>query len=314
MQQKRNVRLLISLVVLTASVLLISLLGYRPNNEVDRELFKVADQAQIDKVIFESDSSKIELKFNGTRWWVNDKEADRQLIKVFFATILQAEPKRKVSGAALDSVKKHVAEKTKLTLWVSDQVAKEFFVAGNSTKSETYFSFDGNDWYVVTIPGYRVYVASIFDLGENDWRDKRIFNFNWQNFKSLKAHFPQQPNQDFTISFANKLFGIEEIAVADTTRLSNYLESIFNLQAERILAPEEAKKYDSLFAAEPFLQIEIQDISMKAFRLKIYSSLGKSKLVVAKMNEEPILVQTQLAASVMRRREYFVLQEKKVNP
>lgn len=306
MQQKRNIRLLISLVVLTASVFLISWIGHKPTHQIDKELFKVADQTQIDKVVFESGNRKLELKFSGTKWWVSDKEADRQLIKVFFATILQAEPKRKISNSPLDSLKKQFAQRTKLTLWMGDQVAKEFYVAGNPAKSETYFSFDGNDWHVVAIPGYRVYVASIFDLTENDWRDKRVFNFNWQNFKSLKAHFPQQSTQDFTISFANKLFGIEEVTVADTTKLSNYLEAIFSLQAEKILTPEEATKYDSLLAAEPFLQIEIQDIATKTFALKIYSLPGKNSQLVARTKEEAILLPPQ-AAAVMRKREYFVL-------
>lgn len=307
MQQKRNIRLLISLVVLTASVFLISWLGYKPTHQIDTELFKVADQTQIDKVIFESGSRKLELKFNGTKWWVNDKEADRQLIKVFFATILQAEPKRKISDSPQDSLKKYFTQKTKLTLWTGDQVAKEFYVAGNPAKSETYFSFDGNNWYVVTIPGYRVYVASIFDLTENDWRDKRVFNFNWQNFKSLKAHFPQQPTQDFTISFSNKLFGIEEVAVADTTKLSNYLEAIFSLQAEKILISVEAAKYDSLFTRGPVFEIAIQDIAAKTIDLKIYPLQRKNMPIVAQMNEEVILLPAQAAALVMKRREYFVL-------
>lgn len=307
MQQKRNIRLLISLVVLTASVFLISWLGYKPTHQIDTELFKVADQTQIDKVIFESGSRKLELKFNGTKWWVSDKEADRQLIKVFFATILQAEPKRKISDSPQDSLKKYFTQKTKLTLWTGDQVAKEFYVAGNPAKSETYFSFDGNNWYVVTIPGYRVYVASIFDLTENDWRDKRVFNLNWQNFKSLKAHFPQQPTQDFTISFANKLFGIEEVAVADTTKLSNYLEAIFSLQAEKILTSVETTKYDSLFTRGPVFEIAIQDIAAKTIDLKIYPLQRKNMPIVAQMNEEVILLPAQVAALVMKRREYFVL-------
>jgi hypothetical protein len=221
---------------------------------------------------------------------------------------LQAEPKRKVTGAQQDSIKNRTAkEGIKVSLWEGEKVAKEYWVSGNDQKTETYFQLANDAPYFVTIPGYRVYVASIFELTENEWRDKRVFNFNWQNFKNLKAHFPQQPNQDFTVSLAIKLFGIEEVAVADTTKLSNYLESIFNLQAERILSQEEATKYDSLFATEPFLQIEIQDIAKKTFELKIYPPQGKNKLVIAKMNEEPILLQPQAAASVMRRREYFVM-------
>jgi hypothetical protein len=62
-----------------------------------------------------------------------------------------------------------------------------------------------------------------------------------------------------------------------------------------------------LFTAGPFLQIEIQDIAKKTFGLKIYPPQGENKLVVAKMNEEPILLQPQAAALVMRKRDYFVL-------
>ncbi|MFM9837660.1 MAG: hypothetical protein ACKVOQ_05305 [Cyclobacteriaceae bacterium] len=41
--------------------------------------------------------------------------------------------------------------------------------------------------------------------------------------------------------------------------------------------------------------------------MKIYPPQGKNKLVVAQMNEEPILLQPQAAASVIGRREYFVV-------
>jgi Domain of unknown function (DUF4340) len=252
---------------------------------------------------------KVELKFDGTKWRVNSNyEADRQLVTVFFASVLQAEPKRKITSAQVDSIKNRMAkEGIKVSLWEGEKSAKEYWVSGNDQKTETYFQLANDVPYFVTIPGYRVYVASIFELTENEWRDKRVFNFNWQNFKNLKAHFPQQANQDFTVSFANKLFGIEEVAVADTTKLSNYLEAIFNLQADRILSKEEASAYDSLFATEPFLQIEIQDIAKKTFTLKIFSSIGKNQPIVAQMNEERILLQPQAAASVMRRREYFVM-------
>jgi hypothetical protein len=309
MQKNKNIRLLISLTALSVATALLFLFGNPNRSDVDKTIFKVADQNTIDKVVFESAKGKVELKFDGAKWKVNSThEADGQLVTVFFASILQAEPKRKITGVQQDSIQQRMAKSgVKVSLMADGNVEKEFWVSGNYQKTETYFQLANDAPYFVTIPGYRVYVASIFELTENEWRDKRVFNFNWQNFKSLKSHLPQQTNQDFTISFANKLFGIEEVAVADTTKLSNYLESIFNLQADRILSQEEASTYDSLFATTPLLQIEIQDIAKKTFGLKIYPPQGKNKLVIAKMNEEPILLQLQAVASMMRRREYFVI-------
>ncbi|MFM7857746.1 MAG: hypothetical protein ACKO96_38955, partial [Flammeovirgaceae bacterium] len=178
----------------------------------------------------------------------------------------------------------------------------------NSAKSETYFYFEGGDWYTVTIPGYRVYVASIFELTESDWREKRVFNFNWQNFKTLKAHFPAATNQNFTISFSNNIFGIEEVALADTTKLSSYLESLFNLKSDRILTTHEVTQYDSLYATSPLLQIEIEDIANKKMSLQIYQ-LEKNKPILGRINEEPILLPTQSSLVLLKQRDYFVLKQ-----
>jgi hypothetical protein len=309
MQGEKNIRLLISLIALSTVTTLLFLFGNSNRSDIDKSIFKVTDQNTIDKVVFESVKGKVELKFEGAKWRVNSKyEADAELVTVFFASVLQAEPKRKITGAQQDSIKNRIAkEGIKVSLWVGEKREKEYWVSGNDQKTETYFQLANDAPYFVTIPGYRVYVASIFELSENEWRDKRVFNFNWQNFKNLKAHFPQQPSQDFTISFANKLFGIEEVAVADTTKLSGYLESIFNLRVERILTKTESTPYDSLRATEPMLQIEIQDISKRTIDLKIYPPTKRSELVLGVMQGEPVLFRPTSVAPVVRRKDYFLL-------
>jgi hypothetical protein len=305
---QRNTQLLILLITLLIVTAMLFLFGNPNRSDVDKSLFKVADQNAIDKVIFESAKGKTELKFDGAKWKVNAAhEADGQLVTVFFASILQAEPKRKMTGVQQDSINTRMQnEGVKVSLWEGEKKSKEFWVVGNEQKTETYFQLMNDVPYFVTIPGYRVYVASIFELAENDWRNKKVFNFNWQNFKNLKTHFSNQPNQDFTISLANKLFAIEEVAVADTTKLSSYLESIFNLQAEKILTKAEAGQYDSVFATVPVAEIEIQDIAKHTFGLKIFG--GKEKnVVVAKMQDDAVLLKPQAVAGVVRRRDYFVL-------
>jgi hypothetical protein len=308
MQQKRNIQLLISLGSLSIATLLLIVFGFRDKTDTNKNLFKVTNQAEIDEVQFQSPQAKIHLKYDGAKWMVNGKEADRQLIKLFFATILQAEPKRKLPKSYTDSLAK-TSSAVKISLLKNGQSLQEYFVVGNSTKSETYFYFEGGDWYTVTIPGYRVYVASIFELTESDWREKRIFNFNWQNFKTLKAHFPAASKQNFTLTFTNNIFSIEEVALADTTKLSNYLESLFNLKAERILTPNEVANYDSLYVAPPLLQIEIEDIANKKMNLKIYQ-IERDKPIVGRINEECVLLSPQASKFLLKQRDYFVLKQK----
>ncbi len=308
MTQNRNSILLTTLLLLSGATASLLFFGLRKDT-VDKNIFKVDDQASIDQVLFETNGQKVELKYSGTKWMVNNKyEADPQLIDVFFASVMQAEPKRKLSGAQKDSINNKLQSSgITVSFWQGENRSKQFWVVGNDQKTETYFKLAGDDPYFVTIPGYRVYVASIFELLENEWRDKRIFNFNWQNFKSLKAHFVQKPSQDFTVSLVNGLFGIEEVTVADTTKLSGYLESIFNLRADRFLSEQEALAYDSLLATTPYFQLEIQDIAKHTYRLDVFYISEKEKLLIAKMNENQVLLLQPLVASrLLRVRDYFI--------
>lgn len=309
MQKKRNTVLLILLISLSLLTVLLFLLSTNDSSDIDKSLFKVGEQNKIDRIILASQKGKLELTFDGSKWMINQKhEADPQLVTVFFASLLQVEPKRRITGLQEDSITNRLKkEGIRVMLWEDKNLEKEFTLVGNDQKTETYFQFDNDAPYFVTIPGYRVYVASIFELTESEWRNKKVFNFNWQNFKRLKVNFSEHPNQGFTISVANGLFGIEEVTVADTTKLSSYLESIFNLRAERILTEKEAVIYDSLLATSPILDLVIEDISKKKFELKIFSSASKSALVVATMNhDEPILLQPSAVFNILRKRDYFV--------
>ncbi len=303
MQQNRNIRLLASLALLSAATLAVLVVGFKTGSEIDKNLFKAIDQSEISEVRFTSVKDTMQLKYDGAKWLVNGKEADRQLIKVFFATILQAEPKRKAAPSLVDSLKK-LNGAVKVTLLREGEILKEFFVAGNPTKSETYFYFTGGDWYVVTIPGYRVYVASVFELNENDWRVRRIFNFNWQNFKSLRATFPQQPSEDFSITAQKQYISIEGMD-ADTTKLLGYLDAVLQMPSDKILTTEEAKAYDSLLRTTPAVQVSIFDIANREWKLSVFGNSSSQKPALAVANSEVVVLNAQAAAILLRGRIYF---------
>ena len=90
MQEKKNIRLLISLGILVVSTVIVYFFTSGTNTlAVDKALFKVENLKAIDKVELTSVSEKIELKFNGARWRVNDQLADVDMVDVLFATLQQ---------------------------------------------------------------------------------------------------------------------------------------------------------------------------------------------------------------------------------
>jgi hypothetical protein len=305
MQQKKNIRLLISfttIIVITFSLFFFTHL--KTASAVDKSLFQIENLEKIDHVILESPKGKTDLKFNGTKWLVNEKyEADRQMVTVFFATLKQTIAKRKVSDHLQDSLHREIENSgTKISCYESGNLTKEIWAGGNAQKTETYFQTRDGKPYVVTIPGYRVYVASIFELAANDWRDKQVFNFNWQNIKSLEATFPTDPKQNFKASFNEKIFSIEGIAT-DTTKLDTFMDALFRLRSERILDSAEAKNYKNDLQ-KPMMEIVIQDVARRSYPLTIFSLDGN--YIVAKVNDEIVLFNPRQLHEVFRRRDFFI--------
>jgi hypothetical protein len=308
MQEKKNIRLIVSLLLLIAATVVVSLLMNRPEKTVDKTIFKVADLKSIDQVTLESHGKKTELKFNGTKWKVNDQHnADRNLVDVLFATLQQAEPKRPVASSLRDSISASL-EKTgvKVSLFDHGKMVKTFFAGGNRKKTEAYFKEEGNGApYVMIIPGYRVYTSGVFELDENGWRDKRIFDFNWQNFKSLQASFPAEPSQNFKTSFANRSVTIEGISSVDTTRLNNYLDAVSLLMADAFINKDDLKTYDSVLARGPSVIIDITDVADRHYKLAVFPP-AKDKSVPGVMGEDQYVVfKGRRISELFRKKDYF---------
>src|SRR5258708_14821 len=307
MQKRKNIRLLLSLIAMILLIVVFFVLSNSKNNSsIDKAIFQIANLEKVERITIQSSKEKIELKFNGTKWLVNGTyEADRQMITVLFAALKQVEAKRKVASSIQDSVKTEINKNgIKVSCYEGEALAKEFWSEGNLLKSETYFQLSDGIPYVVTIPGYRVYVASVFEVPTNNWRDKRVFNFNWQNFKSLEAVFPADQKQNFKASFQNKFFGIEGIS-ADTTKLNNFLDAVSLLRADRILTNDQAKADDSLTSHPPFETITIQDIARHNFELKVFPIQKGKSTVIVKKNEELIELNPFALREIFRQRFFF---------
>ena len=87
------------------------------------------------------------------------------MIEVLFATLQQAEPKRPVSPSIRDSVRQDLRQRgVRVSLFSSGVKEVGFYAGGNMKKTQAFFSHEQKDEtpYVITIPGYRVYVSGIF--------------------------------------------------------------------------------------------------------------------------------------------------------
>ena len=306
-QEKKNKILTGTLIALIISVSIILLLSSN-RSAVDKERFRIANLAEVDKVVFES-NERVELVFNGSRWLVDeDYRADDQLVTVLFATLQQVEAKRKVAASMVDSIARSLRENgVKVSLYRGSNLEGEFIAGGNAAKTEAYFMDSKEEPFVMTIPGYRVYVSGIFELDQKGWRDKRIFNFNWRNFKSLHAQFNGADAQSFQVEDLGNGFDILNTTGTDTTKLNDYLDAVSLLVAKDFIRPGKNKAYDSMLQTTPELTIEISDLGDNKFTLDIYHPLEGDELVAGKLNgSEGVVFDIRQVASILRARQYFM--------
>jgi hypothetical protein len=273
MQEKRNTWLIISLVT-TISVILLLLWFKQTDNsvQVSKKYYNDFDLKSIDRVVVASKNGTTDLRFQGYRWRVNDLfDADRNLIEVLFATLKQAQPKRPVANQLKDSVVQDLRKNgVKVSCFAGEKELVSFYSGGNEQKTQGIFlRSDSNEPHIMVIPGYRVYVPGIFELPPSGWREKLVFNFNWQNFTKLEAHY-KNPAGDFEILMDKNQVYIKNLDPADTAKLNTYLDQVSLLTVEEYI--EKNPTTDSLAKTSPFLNLIISDIGNREYRLSIFAT------------------------------------------
>lgn len=301
MQEKRNKLLFVLLLGLIAITTALYFLGNKTSEEVkNKDLFQLTDTKVINRVELTSALGKVILSFNGTRWMVNDTvPADRDMIDVLFATILQVEVKRPLAVNRNDSIAVEIKRTgVDVRFFEGEVLRKTFTAGGNTKKTEAYFLDETGKAYLMNIPGYRVYVSTVFELTEKQWWDKYVFAFNWSNFRGMAVTYPDKADNNFTISLQEDYFAIDNLPT-DTTKLNDFLYTV------SLLTVDEFIEIDSMKDVEPVLTVQVSDIANRMYTLSIlpYVQAGKTACVV-KQNQLAWIDNRKLARLV-KNREFF---------
>lgn len=306
MQEKINKRRFALLAVLTVVTLLVWW-WVQPENriDIDPDVFQVEDLTTISRVELSSPADTVVLEFDGARWRVNDQyEAESGMIRVLFATLQQARPKRAVTSLRRDSVYNELEQSgVSVSLFEGPELKKRFIAGGNPAKTQALFADPSTKAvYAMAIPGYRVYVSGIFELRTNGWRDKLVFGFNWQNFKSLEAKNPARPSESFVVSRQRDYFGVNGIPT-DTARLNTFLDNVSLLTADEYLS--EPGLTDSLRRVEPRLELRVTDIGNRTYTLQLFETPGSGDVLGIIRNTDPALFSKRKIQPLLKGKSFF---------
>jgi hypothetical protein len=306
MQEKKNKHRAFLLVILLVSLIAYGWFTRRESVLVDPAYFRGFDLQQVDSVIMQKHDDTVSLTYNGARWRVDHKwKADRDRIDGLFASILRAEPKRPVSAAMNDSIF-HALEATgvKVTFFSKQQPLKTILMGGNNGKTQAFWSDPAEKKvFVMQVPGYRVYASGLFEFAANDWRDKRVFAFNWENFRGLAADIPAKPSQSFRVEMQNFQLTIPGISEIDTAKLNTYLDAVSLLTVDSYLS--KTPSLDSLLSVKPIQILTVSDIGKREYHLKIFIH-HRNEVVGLLDDKEWALFGQEKIRSLLRPKDFFI--------
>lgn len=307
MQRKKNIQLIVILTSLVVVLIALSFFDQRQERlDVPRDLFNLEDTNEINKVQFSAKNMSNELEFQNNQWIVNQKfQADRQRVTVLFSVLKQVKVRKKVAKleqSMVDSLLQNSG--VKVQFYSRNKVASEFSVAGNKENNITYFS-DGVETYIVQIPGYNVYIADIFSLDENGWRDPLVINMDWNNLGSVEMIYPEKSDEAFKVDFTNRNFMIEGISQPDSARVGNFLDDVSTLYVNDYLFESELSDYNN-YVTRKQATVLVTDVGRSHYSIEFFDIIDNNQILVRIDSMQYALIDYSKAKKILKPKSFFL--------
>lgn len=300
MRKKNSVifMVVIIILILTSIILLTTNNSSGTFKGKDKD-FAVRDTANVHKIFLaKKDSSMILLERQSAgQWTVNEQyEASPHMVNILLETMCRIRPEQPLSRAASENIIKRmavIATKVEvygtaykidflgLKLFPHEKMIKCYYV-GDVTQDNlgTYMLMDGSEIpFIVSMPGFRGYVAARYQLNLDEWRAHVIFRLNANEIASVKVNNKREPDQSFIVDtevpsgkFSFTTFdGKPSPYIIDSLKVYNYLNSFKRINAESYITLEtDPATKDSILNSAPFYELEVRQKDGKNHHLSIY--------------------------------------------
>lgn len=309
MQRKKNITLLIIfLTLLTWTIVYLNLENENSGISLDESKFSIVDTAAVQKISIKGYNISNILSRGTQNWVVNDQyPMDPSMQKVLMSVLHQVSVKRTVPKNDLERIRDDIHSNGYEIEITDEEGTKKVFYAGGNGISLSYFMDEDNIPYVVHLPGYESYVTGIFEVHENDWRDRLLFQTSWLGLKSFTLGYPDDPGNSINISADNNLYSIKGIEKIDTTVLMNYLDEISFFYTDQFIDQGQIPLYDSLINTKPFVEMYVNSLGMKdPVKIIFFEKQPGENVMLGLLNDNQMcLFNVNRIRIIFQKKEYF---------
>lgn len=262
--------------------------------------FAVKDTANIVKIFMADNNNKSVIFERGEKGWTlnGNLKAHDQNMDMLLKTLKSLEVKYPVPQKAHDNIVKVMAgNSVKVEVYKNDyrihigqlklfpyvDLARVFFV-GTATQDNqgTYMLIeDAKRPYVVSIPGFRGFVAARFTTQPKDWMSHEIFSVPYSRIEEVIVESPEQPNKSYQIRKLSAGYEIMSLSnrqilpVFDTVALFTFLDAFKNINYESLLDDMAETKIDSILQSEPVHIIRLTETGGETHEIKTFRMLSR---------------------------------------
>jgi len=272
-QSKKNIVLLSVWIVLV----LLTILAYsynpyeRKSTSFAKDLFAIENANQtISRIELSGQAFKNTLEKSGNTWSVNQEYLlDASMQQVFFKLLEQISIQRPIVGENSAKIKQNVLDSgVQVNIYGNENLLNSYTVGGDFQAMKSYF-VKGEEVYLMQLPGYQSYVAGIFEVPENDWRDRVVFEGIWQDMVTLEINRPNKEAIEF--KYEDRLLRIQN-QQADTAEVMDFVERFNYFFVDQFL-PEDhiALQKKESFDKAGTIEIEALDKD-KSLKLELFKN------------------------------------------
>lgn len=294
-QKNKNITLFIILGLLVLCSVVLGVTDEKRVNTIEnRKVFSIQDTSKVDQISIKSVNETICLtKIDGS-WMLNDTyKAEQNIVKVLLSILKDVEVIRNVPKTQSEEIAKHIRENGFLIEIYSDEnLTKTFYSSGNNNKTVSYMMPEKeNAPSIINIPGYENYVAGIFEVSSNDWRDRVILSTNWRTLQKLQIDYAEYPEYNLNIKFDFDFLKVEGIANLDTAKMMSFISDFSFLQTDRYIDQGQNEKYDSLRQTPKTVSMKIEDIQPKNSKtIDFYPIIPEDPMMLGYVKEDDQMV------------------------
>lgn len=294
-QSKKNITLLVLLGMLVLSSIVLGLTDNTSiNTNEDKEIFSVQDTSRVDLISIKSKTESIQLKKVEGQWILNEQyKTEQNIIKVLLSILKDVEVVRRVPKNQVEYISNHIVENGFLIeISGNGKLIHSLYASGNDNKTVSYMMLlDQNDPMIVNIPGYESYVAGIFEIPVNDWRERLLLSTNWRTLQNLRIAYTEYPEFNVNIKFEFDFLKVEGITNLDTAKMMTFIGGFHYLQTDRYLEKGQYERYDSLFHTPSTVTLSIEDINSKNSKtIQFYPLLAEDPMMLGYVKEDDQMV------------------------